>query len=142
MSRTTMKRSRLSEEQIIAIVKTQEAGMATAEFCRRHGISSTTFHEWKSNFGGLEVSEARRLRSLEEENSRLEKLLARHWQTNQAPASGACCPANPERCLLALNEGWLSTIGPGRMNSSKVRGRRPKAPARAAVLERAYKARG
>jgi putative transposase len=66
-----MKRSRFTEEQIIAILREQEAGMATAELCRRRGISSATFYEWKSKFGGLEVSEARRLRSLEEENSRL-----------------------------------------------------------------------
>lgn len=71
-----MKRSRFNEEQIIAILKEQEAGMPTAEVCRRHGISSATFYKWKSKFGGLEVSEARRLRSLEEENSRLKKLLA------------------------------------------------------------------
>ena len=71
-----MKRSRFNEEQIIAIVKEQEAGMVTAEVCRRHGISSATFYKWKSKFGGLDVSEARRLRSLEEENSRLKKLLA------------------------------------------------------------------
>ncbi|WP_301750085.1 IS3 family transposase [uncultured Erythrobacter sp.] len=71
-----MKRSRFNEEQIIAILKEQEAGMATAEVCRRHGISSATFYKWKSKFGGLDVSEARRLRSLEEENSRLKKLLA------------------------------------------------------------------
>ncbi len=71
-----MKRSRFNEEQIIAILKEQEAGMATAEVCRRHAISSATFYKWKSKFGGLDVSEARRLRSLEEENSRLKKLLA------------------------------------------------------------------
>jgi putative transposase len=71
-----MKRSRFNEEQIIAILKEQEAGMSTAEVCRRHGISSATFYKWKSKFGGLDVSEARRLRSLEEENSRLKKLLA------------------------------------------------------------------
>ena len=71
-----MKRSRFNEEQIITILKEQEAGMATAEVCRRHGISSATFYKWKAKFGGLEVSEARRLRSLEEENSRLKKLLA------------------------------------------------------------------
>jgi len=71
-----MKRSRFSEEQIIAVLKEQEAGMATAEVCRRHGISPATFYQWKSKFGGLEVSEARRLRSLEEENARLKKLLA------------------------------------------------------------------
>ena len=71
-----MKRSRFSDEQIIGILKEQEAGMSTAEVCRRHGISSATFYKWKSKFGGLDVSEARRLRSLEEENSRLKKLLA------------------------------------------------------------------
>ena len=71
-----MKRSRFNEEQIIAILKEQEAGMATTEVCRRHGISAATFYKWKSKFGGLDVSEARRLRSLEEENSRLKKLLA------------------------------------------------------------------
>jgi putative transposase len=71
-----MKRSRFTEEQIIAVLKEQEAGMATAEVCRRHGISPATFYQWKSRFGGLEVSEARRLRTLEEENARLKKLLA------------------------------------------------------------------
>ena len=71
-----MKRSRFSEEQIIAVLKEQEAGMPTAEVCRRHGISSATFYKWKSKFGGLEVSDARRLRTLEQQNSRLKKLLA------------------------------------------------------------------
>ena len=71
-----MKRSRFSEEQIIAVLKEQEAGMPTAEVCRRHGISSATFYKWKSKFGGLEVSDARRLRTLEQENARLKKLLA------------------------------------------------------------------
>ena len=79
-----MKRSRFNEEQIIAILKEQEAGMARAEVCRRHGISSATFYKWKSKFGGLEVSEARRLRSLEEENSRLKKLLAEAMLDNAA----------------------------------------------------------
>lgn len=79
-----MKRSRFSEEQIIAILKEQEAGMATAEVCRRHGISTATFYSWKSKFGGLEVSEARRLRSLEEENARLKKLLAEAMLDNAA----------------------------------------------------------
>lgn len=65
-----MKRSRFNEEQIIALLKEQEGGMPTAEVCRRHGISSATFYKWKSKFGGLEVSEARRLRPLEGENSR------------------------------------------------------------------------
>ena len=71
-----MKRSRFSEEQIISVLKEQEAGMATADVCRRHGISSATFYKWKAKYGGLEVSDARRLRSLEEENARLKRLLA------------------------------------------------------------------
>lgn len=71
-----MKRSRFSEEQIIAVLKEQEAGMPTADVCRRHGISSATFYKWKSKYGGLEVSDARRLRQLEHENERLKKLLA------------------------------------------------------------------
>lgn len=71
-----MKRSRFSEEQIIGILKEQEAGMAMVEVCRRHGVSPATFYKWKSKFGGLEVSEAKRLRSLEDENAKLKKLLA------------------------------------------------------------------
>lgn len=71
-----MKRSRFSEEQIIAILKEQEAGMPTADVCRKHGISSATFYKYKSKYGGLEVSDARRLRTLEQENARLKKLLA------------------------------------------------------------------
>ena len=71
-----MKRSRFSEEQIIGILKEQEAGMATAEVCRRHGISSATLYKWKAKYGGLEVSEARKLRQLEDENARLKRLLA------------------------------------------------------------------
>ena len=71
-----MKRSRFSEEQIIGILKEQEAGMATVEVCRRHGVSPATFYKWKSKFGGMEVSEAKRLRALEDENAKLKKLLA------------------------------------------------------------------
>ena len=71
-----MKRSRFTEEQIIAILKEQEAGVSTADVCRRHGVSSATFYKWKAKFGGLEVSEAKRLRQLEDENSKLKKLLA------------------------------------------------------------------
>ncbi len=71
-----MKRSRFSEEQIIGILKEQEAGTATADVCRRHGISSATFYKWKAKYGSLEVSEARRLKGLEDENARLKKLLA------------------------------------------------------------------
>ncbi len=71
-----MKRSRFSDEQIIVILKEQEAGGATAAVCRRHGISPATFYKWKSKYGGLEVTEAKRLRSLEDENAKLKKLLA------------------------------------------------------------------
>jgi putative transposase len=71
-----MKRSRFSEEQIIAILREQEAGAATAEVCRKHGISGATFYKWKDKYGGLDVSEARRLKALEDENAKLKKLLA------------------------------------------------------------------
>jgi putative transposase len=71
-----MKRSRFSEEQIIGILREQETGQKTADVCRRHGISEATFYKWKSKYGGLDVSEAKRLKSLEDENTRLKKLLA------------------------------------------------------------------
>jgi putative transposase len=71
-----MKRSRFSEEQIIAVLREHEAGVKTADVCRKHGISTATFFNWKAKFGGMEVSEARRLRALEEENRKLKKLLA------------------------------------------------------------------
>ena len=71
-----MKRSRFTEERIIAILREQEAGAPTADLCRRHGISSATFYAWKAKYGGMEVSEARRLRALEDENTRLKRLLA------------------------------------------------------------------
>lgn len=71
-----MKRSRFSEEQIIAILREQEAGQKTADVCRRHGISDATYYKWKAKYGGLEVSDAKRLKGLEDENARLKKLLA------------------------------------------------------------------
>jgi putative transposase len=71
-----MKGSRFKEEQIIAILREQEAGAKTAEVCRKHGISSATFFKWKSKYGGLEVSDARRLKAVEDENRKLKKLLA------------------------------------------------------------------
>ena len=63
-------------KQIIGILREQEAGVTTAEVCRRHGVSSATFYKWKAKFGGLDVSEARRLKALEDENARLKRMLA------------------------------------------------------------------
>lgn len=71
-----MRKSRFTEEQIIGILKEHQAGMSAAELCRRHGISDATFYKWRSKFGGMEVSDARRLKSLEDENRKLKKLLA------------------------------------------------------------------
>ena len=71
-----MRRSRFSEEQIVGILKEDEAGAGTVDLCRRHGISQQTFYRWKRKYGGLERGEARRLKALEEENARLKRLVA------------------------------------------------------------------
>lgn len=71
-----MRQSKFSEEQIIGILREQEAGRPTAEVCRKHGISPATFYKWKAKFGGMDVSDAKRLRALEDENAKLKKLLA------------------------------------------------------------------
>ncbi|KQZ51763.1 transposase [Ensifer sp. Root558] len=71
-----MKKQRFTEEQIIAVLKEQEAGAKAADLCRKHGISEATFYNWKAKYGGMEVSEAKRLKALEDENARLKKLLA------------------------------------------------------------------
>ena len=71
-----MKRSRFTEEQIIGILREQEAGIPVADLCRKHGLSSPTFYKWKAKFGGMDVSEARRLKALEDENAKLKRMLA------------------------------------------------------------------
>lgn len=79
-----MKHKRHSEEQVIGILKEHEAGLNTAELCRKHGISEQTFYNWKAKYGGLEVSEAKRLKGLESENAKLKKLLADAMLDNAA----------------------------------------------------------
>ena len=71
-----MKRSRFSEEQIIGILKEHQAGLSASELCRKHGVSEPTFYKWRSKYGGMEVSDAKRLKALEDENAKLKKLLA------------------------------------------------------------------
>ena len=71
-----MKKKRFTEEQIIAVLKEQESGAKVSDLCRKHGISEATFYNWKAKYGGMEVSEAKRLKALEEENAKLKKLLA------------------------------------------------------------------
>ena len=71
-----MRASRFTDEQIIGILREHDAGAKTAEVCRRHGISSATFYKWKAKYGGLEVSDAKRLKALEDENAKLKKRLA------------------------------------------------------------------
>jgi putative transposase len=79
-----MKRKRFTEEQIIAVLKEHELGAKTMDVCRKHGISEATFYNWKSKFGGMDVSDAKRLKALEDENRRLKKLLAESMLDNAA----------------------------------------------------------
>jgi putative transposase len=71
-----MRRSKYGEEQIIGILREHDAGLSTAEICRKYGVSNATFYKWRSKYGGMEVSDARKLKALEEENRKLKKLLA------------------------------------------------------------------
>ena len=90
-----MKRSRFTQEQIIGVLKEHQAGATAADLCRKHGISDATFYTWRSKFGGMEVSDARKLKGLEEENAKLKKLLAEQMLEHQVRwigwCSGSCC---------------------------------------------------
>src|SRR5215470_20041238 len=90
-----MKRSRFSEEQIIAILREHEAGAKTTDVCRKHGISGATFYKWKAKYGGLEVSDAKRLKGLEDENRRLKgaamPVLCANWGANSPSGAGGFC---------------------------------------------------
>ena len=79
-----MKRSHFSDEQIIGILKEHEVGVSVADLCRKHGVSDASIYNWKARFGGMDVSEARRLKSLEDENARLKRLLADAMLDNAA----------------------------------------------------------
>ena len=79
-----MKRTRFTEAQIIAVLKEHEAGMKTGDLARKHGISEATLYNWKAKYGGMEVSDARKLRALEDENGKLKKLLADAMLDNSA----------------------------------------------------------
>jgi putative transposase len=79
-----MKCSRFTEEQIIGILKEHEAGVSVSELCRKHGVSDASIYKWKAKFGGMDVSEAKRLRSLEDENAKLKRLLAEAMSDNVA----------------------------------------------------------
>ncbi|MBP2444233.1 transposase-like protein [Rhizobium leguminosarum] len=91
-----MKKQRFREEQIIAVLKEQEAGAKAADLCRKHGISEATFYNWKAKYGGIEVSEAKRLKALEDENARLKKLLAEQMLDAAAFASFL------QKCMVRL----------------------------------------
>ncbi len=94
-----MKRNRFTEEQIVGILKEPECGLKVTDLCRKHGISDATFYKWRTRYSGLEVSEAERLKALEDENSRLKRLLADAMLDNFAPkellekSGDACCKA-------------------------------------------------
>lgn len=98
-----MKRSRFTEEQIIGILKEQETGQRTADVCRKHGISEGTFYKWKAKFGGMQVSDAKKLRALEAENTQLKKLLAETMLDNAVLKPAFCLVCRSETHVQSLS---------------------------------------
>ena len=119
-----MKRARFTEEQIIAVLKEHEAGTKTADLARKHGISEATIYNWKAKFGGMDVSEAKRLKALEEENAKLKKLLAEQMLDAAALARASLKkmvgPAAKRDAVAHLQARWACRSGGPVRSSARI----------------------